>query len=125
MRRALTSVLISSIIRTIRRGCCAFFATDYSPSIYRRHNVSADEVTTILGGLSVLQDRDGNLKGARLMRSIPKSRETLEKELHELAGYEARLVVERDKRNENLRNLRRDIRHLRKRIAEMGGEAND
>ena len=51
----------SSIIRTIRRGRCAFFVTDYSPSIHRRHSVSADEVTTMLGGLSVLQDRDGQI----------------------------------------------------------------
>jgi len=52
------------------------------------------------------------------MRSIPKSRETLQKELHEMNGHVARLVVERDRRNESLRNLRRDIRHLRKRIEE-------
>lgn len=57
------------------------------------------------------------------MRSIPPSRETLQKELDELEAATASKVEQRDRRTRELVRMRRDTTRIRKQIAEIA--AND
>jgi len=58
------------------------------------------------------------------MRSIPPSRETLQKELNDMQAQETRLVGERDRRNKSLIRVRTTIRRLKRQLAERDQEAN-
>jgi hypothetical protein len=57
------------------------------------------------------------------MRSIPPSRETLQKELDDMQAQETRLVGERDRRNRSLIRVRATIRRLKRQLAERDQEA--